>query len=285
MPGRMQTAAAVTGIMPFRRNNQSSSALTPIQQTAHNCCVWDCVRGRFATSTSTVQPVDATANHRILPGSTVLLQRNTSVSCPTYPLNRNVWLPMCMANRHLPMTISSTMTGMGNTKMLRRKQKAQQNQIAPRPTASQTLHFSHEKITAGQHININTADTTQLKRIPGIGSYYAKRIVQHRERLGGLYSPTQLREIENFPESSLQYMTVGERQQSTALPAGVRRIRINNLNARDLSRHPYIRYAQAKQIEERRRMKGNFTSAGELGALPSFSQQEITRLAPYLDFE
>lgn len=141
------------------------------------------------------------------------------------------------------------------------------------------------KITAGQHININTADTTQLKRIPGIGSYYAKRIVQHRERLGGLYSPTQLREIENFPESSLQYMTVGERQQSTALPAGVRRIRINNLNARDLSRHPYIRYAQAKQIEERRRMKGNFTSAGELGALPSFNQQEITRLAPYLDFE
>ena len=55
------------------------------------------------------------------------------------------------------------------------------------------------KLHPGQTIELNRADTTALKRIPGIGSYYARKIVQHRDKLGGFVSIAQLEELENLP--------------------------------------------------------------------------------------
>ena len=37
------------------------------------------------------------------------------------------------------------------------------------------------KLEEGQTINLNTADTTQLKMVPGIGSYFARQIVNYRK--------------------------------------------------------------------------------------------------------
>lgn len=139
------------------------------------------------------------------------------------------------------------------------------------------------KLKVGETININVADTAALKRIPGIGSYFAKRIVYRRQQLGGLYSPEQLLEIENFPVSSLSFMTVGA-HATGCLPQGVTPIRINSTDARTLSRHPYIKYLQAKQIEEYRSQRGNLRSVDDLYRIPSFTPQEIERLAPYLVF-
>lgn len=146
-----------------------------------------------------------------------------------------------------------------------------------------TLLFPR-KLRAGEVLNINKADTTTLKKIPGIGSYYAKKIVYLRQQLGGFCSPSQLLEIANFPESSLAYMTVGT-IGANGRPQGVTAIKINRLDARTLSRHHYIKYVQAKQIFELRQHRGNLTSAQDLYRIPSFTPQEITRLAPYLDFE
>ena len=35
------------------------------------------------------------------------------------------------------------------------------------------------------YVNLNSTDTTELKLLPGIGSFYAKNIVELREKLGG----------------------------------------------------------------------------------------------------
>ena len=43
------------------------------------------------------------------------------------------------------------------------------------------------KLKPGATIDLNTADTTLLKRVPGIGSSFARRIVKYRELLGGYY--------------------------------------------------------------------------------------------------
>lgn len=156
--------------------------------------------------------------------------------------------------------------------------------VKPEQIKPDTIMFP-KKIKQGEQININIADTTLLKRIPGIGSYFAMRIVKKREQLGGYYSVNQLREIENFPLSSLPFMNVGKKNASNGHVEGIQLIRINNLNARELSRHPYIKYVQAKQIDEYRRMSGNFKNADELNKLPSFSPDDVTRLAPYLRFD
>lgn len=140
------------------------------------------------------------------------------------------------------------------------------------------------KITEGEHININTADTNQLKQIPGIGSYYARRIVSFRQRLGGIANVHQLLEIQGFPESSLKYMSVGESANNRNLPP-ITRIRINHLDVNALSRHPYIRYIQAKEIMNHRRLRGPIKKADDLRRLPSFTDKEVERVKPYIDFE
>ena len=140
------------------------------------------------------------------------------------------------------------------------------------------------KIKEGERIDINLADTSELKRIPGIGSYYAKRIVSFRQRLGGIANVHQLLEIQGFPESSLKYMSVGESTNTQHLPP-ITKIRINHLDLNALSRHPYIRYVQAKEIMNFRRLRGPIKKADDLRRLPSFTDEEIERLKPYISFE
>ena len=51
------------------------------------------------------------------------------------------------------------------------------------------------KYSPGTIIGLNSADTTQLKMIPGVGSTIARMIVKHRDQLGGYFSTSQLEEI------------------------------------------------------------------------------------------
>ena len=45
--------------------------------------------------------------------------------------------------------------------------------------------FTKKKLRFGETVDINTADTAMLKRIPGIGDYFAMRIVELRKRSWG----------------------------------------------------------------------------------------------------
>lgn len=56
-----------------------------------------------------------------------------------------------------------------------------------------------DKYEEGTKIDLNSADTTALKRIPGIGSYYARKIIAYRERLGGFVWASQVDEVEGLP--------------------------------------------------------------------------------------
>ena len=132
------------------------------------------------------------------------------------------------------------------------------------------------KLRPGQHLALNRCDTSALKRVPGIGSYYARRIVTYRERLGGYHSVTQLLEIEGFPEEALAYLRTDGGE--------LRRLDINRLTLSQLRRHPYIGYYQARAIVDRRQFKGPFTDLRQLAALPEFSPQDIDRLRPYVVF-
>lgn len=157
--------------------------------------------------------------------------------------------------------------------------------------SNEERHSAHDslryvtKISKGEKIDINTADTTQLKRIPGIGSYYARQIVGKRQRVGGFARLSQLKEIDGFPESALEYMTIEDvSSSSSSQQSGITMLKINHLDVKRLSQHPYIRYVQAKDIFAYRRLHGPITSIDALYRLPSFTQEEVKRLEPYLDF-
>lgn len=133
-----------------------------------------------------------------------------------------------------------------------------------------------QKIKLGQHVAINTADTTELKTIPGIGSGYAKAIIRYREKLGGYVSPQQLLEIEGFPEEALAFITVDG--------SNIKKINVNQLTLSQLRRHPYINFYQAKEICDYRRLRGPLRSLQELKLLRDFPPAEIERLQPYVCF-
>ena len=90
------------------------------------------------------------------------------------------------------------------------------------------------KLKPGEQIALNTSDTTQLKKVPGIGSFYARKIVRYRERLGGYYDVSQLMEIEGFPENALAYFRISRND--------IQRMNVNKLSAAQLRSHPYINY-------------------------------------------
>ena len=134
-----------------------------------------------------------------------------------------------------------------------------------------------EKISFGQTIDINTADTALLKMIPGIASRRAARIVAYRKTLGGFVSVEQAMEAIEMPDSVMKYMTV------SALP--VQKININRLSVQQLMKHPYLNFYQAKAINEYRKNKGDLHSFEELSNLEGFRPTDIDRLRPYITFE
>lgn len=142
-------------------------------------------------------------------------------------------------------------------------------------TNTKVYSYPH-KLRANEHIEINGADTTLLMKIPGIGSYYASRIVRYRERLGGFASAQQLEEIDGLPESSIAYIKIDEQQ--------IRKMNLNKLTLNQLKKHPYLNFYQAKEICDYRRLKGPLHSIEDLKLLKDFPPDEIERLKPYICF-
>ena len=132
------------------------------------------------------------------------------------------------------------------------------------------------KIRKGEHIVLNTADTTALKTVPGIGPYFARKIIQYGERLGGYVSVDQLDEIEDFPLDAKNYLTI--------VNPSPRRLNVNKLSLNDLKRHPYINFYQARAITDYRRLHGPLKSLDDLRLSKDFPQEAIDRLKPYVEF-
>lgn len=146
---------------------------------------------------------------------------------------------------------------------------------AVEPLARDTLRYP-VKLKPTERVALNTADTTLLKRVPGIGSYYARRIVNYRRQLGGYVSVSQLGEIEGMPAEAMAYFTVDA--------SHIQRLRINELTLAQLRRHPYIDYLQARDICDYRRLKGPISSLAQLRLLHVFPEAALDRLRPYIEF-
>lgn len=130
-------------------------------------------------------------------------------------------------------------------------------------------------------IDINTADSILLIKLPGIGEKLAARIVAYREQLGGFTHLDQLFEVYGLPkETALRLRDEGR----FVLISGVyRKIQINICKAADL-KHPYITKTQARALMAYRQQHGSFKDSSAMHSVLSFSSTEMARLVPYLDF-
>lgn len=138
-----------------------------------------------------------------------------------------------------------------------------------------------EKYTAGTVVELNTADSLTLKKVPGIGSAFSRRIVKYRELLGGFHSVFQLSEVYGIDAERYEAL----KSWFIVDPSFLRRLPVNALPADSLSKHPYISYRQARAIYDLRTRKGKLSGWESLSLLEEFAEGDRERIAPYLSFE
>jgi competence ComEA-like helix-hairpin-helix protein len=127
-------------------------------------------------------------------------------------------------------------------------------------------------------VDINTADTTSLIALPGIGSKLSQRIVTFRDKLGGFYKVDQIGETYGLPDSTFQKI----KSRFVVDAASVQQININTATADEMKTHPYLRYAIANAIVQYRTQHGDFSSVGELKKIMLITDDVYNKAAPYL---
>ncbi|MFI5163932.1 MAG: helix-hairpin-helix domain-containing protein, partial [Bacteroidia bacterium] len=144
--------------------------------------------------------------------------------------------------------------------------------IGTKPEKTQT--FKKEIVL----IELNSADTTELKKIKGIGSVFAKRIVKFRDLLGGFVKKEQLMEVYGFDQEKFDLVS----PQTMLDSSSVKKININTVSFEALKQHPYIKYNIANLIINYRKQHGNYRSVTDIKHLNLVDEKLYSKIAPYL---
>jgi DNA uptake protein ComE-like DNA-binding protein len=65
----------------------------------------------------------------------------------------------------------------------------------------------------------------------------------------------------------------------------VEQLQVNQASAQRLSKHPYLRFEQAKAIYELRRKQLKLNSVNDLESLDCIDIKTLEKIAPYLNFD
>lgn len=144
--------------------------------------------------------------------------------------------------------------------------------------SKKTVHKTQQKK------EINLLDSAGLDSLKGVSAYFASRIKNYREKLGGFYSLDQLDEIyKPHAGDTTNWLSV-IKAQLTCDALYIQRIKINT-EAREIFRHPYIGYKKAKALMQYKKEHGEFLSIENLGTTKLFTEAELEKLRFYMDFE
>ena len=109
---------------------------------------------------------------------------------------------------------------------------------------SDTLFTRLEPFIRIPKVELNAADSAALVSLRGIGPYYARKILEYRERLGGFREKAQLLEIEGFDAERL----AGFSDDIEIDTSRIRPLDIWRATDSMLARHPYLGAKGARSI-------------------------------------
>lgn len=154
-------------------------------------------------------------------------------------------------------------------------ERAATNTFVPKPVP--------DRPAEAVQVEINSADTTALVAVRGIGPAFARSIARFRDRLGGFHSLDQLSEVyilRDKPEA------VARLKEQLVLDAqGVRRFPLNTVTAEELGPHPYAGWKVAKALVAYRKQHGPFHSVDDIKGCVLVTDSVYRKLAPYLTLE
>lgn len=130
-------------------------------------------------------------------------------------------------------------------------------------------------------IELNSADSTLLESLNGIGPAFASRIIKYRNRLGGFHKKEQLREV--YGIDSVVYQRL--EGQFTVNPTSIQPVLINTATFEILKKSPYLNYKQINAIIQYRKQHGNYKNLADLKKVIILNEEVLAKLQPYLVFD
>jgi DNA uptake protein ComE-like DNA-binding protein len=137
------------------------------------------------------------------------------------------------------------------------------------------------KLTVDKIIEINSADSAKLIKVPGVWPALAKRIFRYKERLGGFIDKQQLKEV--YGVDSLKFVEI--EPAISINPALVKKININTVSFAQFQLFPYLTYKQKNAVIEYRNQHGNYTSMADFKNIAILDEVILRKIEPYLAFK
>ena len=126
-------------------------------------------------------------------------------------------------------------------------------------------------------INLNTADTSLLQQLNGIGPVLSDRIVKYRNLLGGFYSTQQLIEVYGLEEETIKNI-----MDRVMVSGALKKININTDSIKHLTIHPYIDYKLGRAIFNYRQVHGDYRNKSEIQQIKMITDAQFERISPYI---
>lgn len=131
-----------------------------------------------------------------------------------------------------------------------------------------------------EKVELNTADTTDICRIPQFGSKRAAKIVEYRDKLGGFYSLEQIKEIYILQNVNMEYL----QEYFYVDKNKIKKIQINSCDYKTIVSHPYFDNYLAKTIMSYRRKSGEIKDMEQLRELTHIYAELEEKLRWYIEF-
>lgn len=178
--------------------------------------------------------------------------------------------------------------------IISKSEAARKNRYYPNRHDTTTHYKRHRNADYSQHreiqsreitkrqltIELNSADTSELQKLYGIGPVFANRIVKYRQLLGGYVRREQLMEV--YGMDAERYDGIAD--NITVDTSLAKKLDINNASIAELRQHPYIDYYQAKAIVDFRRQGNQFSKQSDLLLVNLMDEETVTKLQGYIQF-
>ena len=126
---------------------------------------------------------------------------------------------------------------------------------------------------------LNSADTSNLQLLKGVGSVAASMILRYGVQLGGYHDISQLSEIKGLYPNVL----AGLQKSLTVNPTQIKKLNVNKASLEKLKAHPYLDFYQAKIIINLRNSRKGIKDLNELLEFKEFNKENLEKLKWYLE--
>lgn len=128
-------------------------------------------------------------------------------------------------------------------------------------------------------LELNTADSSELQVLPGVGPVLASRLVRYRLLVGGFYSMDQVGEVYGLDDS----LIAGWKGMVWIDSTRLRKMDLNRAGFQELLRHPYLDYYHTRALVQYRELQGGFSNLEEILRNRLLPDSVYRRIAPYLE--